>query len=116
MRRSPSQSLNCSSRELVALLLAELQQQQLVDRLDEDPRRDLGEHLLQLLVVLQRLGVDVLVHPLAERGDLPGLELGLGDDVAVHLHQHLLDDLGAERDGERSEHGDDGDAAGNACS
>ena len=29
---------------------------------------------------------------LPQRGDLPLLELALGDDVAVHLHEHLLDD------------------------
>ena len=39
---------------------------------------------------------------LAKRGDLPLLEIGLGDDLAVHLHQDLLDDVGLRRrDGQR---------------
>ncbi len=31
------------------------------------------------------------------RGDLPLLEVGLGEDLAVHLDEDLFDDLGAER-------------------
>ena len=50
-----------------------------------------------VVVVLQRLSVDLPLHPLADRGHLPLLELGLGDDVAVHLHEHLLDDFRAHR-------------------
>jgi hypothetical protein len=56
-----------------------------------------------LLVVLQRLRINVLIHPLPERGNLPLLEVGLGEDVAVHLHQHLLDDFAAHRHGEDTE-------------
>ena len=40
--------------EVIALLLAALQEQQLVDRVDEELRRDLVERLLQLLVVVRR--------------------------------------------------------------
>ena len=43
-----------------------------------------------------RLEIDLLAL-LAQRRDLPRLEIGLGEDLAVHLDQHLLDDLGAQR-------------------
>ena len=42
------------------------------------------------------------------RGDLPLLELGLREDVAVHLHEHLLDDL-APRIGRRRSARDEDD-------
>ena len=38
-----------------------------------------------------------LLAALAQRRDLPRLEVGLGEDLAVHLDQDLLDDLGAQR-------------------
>ena len=42
--------------------------------------------------------IDLPLHLLPERLHLPRFELGLGDDVAVHLHEHLLDHcLGAGR-------------------
>ena len=40
--------------EVVALLLADLQEQQLVDRVDENLRRDFLDRLLQLVVVVER--------------------------------------------------------------
>ncbi len=87
-------------RHLVAELLAVLEQEQLVDRVHQDLRRDVGQHLFQLRVVLQHLRVDLPVHALAERGDLALLEFGLADDVAVHLHEDRFDDVGARpRDG-----------------
>ena len=84
--------------ELEAELLAALQEQQLVDRVHEELRRELGERLLERLVVLQRFGINLLsLHALPEGRHLPRLELGLRDDLAVHLHEHLLDDLRAHR-------------------
>ena len=38
---------------------------------------------------------------LLDGGQLAGLELGQGDDVAVHLRDHALEDLGAGGDGRR---------------
>ena len=35
-----------------------------------------------------------LIRQLAERRELNPLELGLGDDLAVHLDEHLLENLG----------------------
>ena len=77
-----------------AFFLAKLQQQHLVDCVDENLRRDLRDHLLQRLVVLHRLGIDSRVDPAAERGNLLGLELGLGQDVAIDLHEDLLEHFG----------------------
>ncbi len=34
-------------------------------------------------------------------GDLPLLELGLGQNVAVHIDEHLLDDLRCRRRGDQ---------------
>ena len=57
--------------------------------------------------VFDKLGVGQparvgLIRQLAERGELNPLELGLGDDLAVHLHEHLLEDLGRKRGAEPS--------------
>ena len=41
------------------------------------------------------LEVDLLALRLAQPGDLALLEVRLGEDLAVHLHQDLLDDLGS---------------------
>ena len=41
------------------------------------------------------LQVDLLTL-LAQRGDLALLEVGLGEDLAVHLDENLLDDFGAD--------------------
>ena len=87
--------------QLVAALLPELNEQELVDGFDDQSRRHLGEGFLQLLVVLQRIGSDVLVQSCSQRRDLTLLQIGLGEDVAVHLHQHLLDDLSSNREYER---------------
>jgi hypothetical protein len=85
-------------------LLRQLDDQQLVDRVDQNERRDLGQHFFELFVVLDRFGIDVFVDPLTDGGDLPGLELRLRDDVAIHLHEHLLDDLGSHRHREHDQH------------
>ena len=87
-RRQPAVELIVA--ETQPLLAAELHDEQLVDGVDQQLRRDFGDRLLQLLVVLQDFGTDLAF---AERANLPLLELGLGDDVAVHLDQYLLDDL-----------------------
>ena len=76
--------------------LRALQEQQLVDRLQHDLRRDFVERLAQLRVVLQvRFGH--LAVLLAERRDLTLFQVALGEDLAIHLDQDLLDDLGAHR-------------------
>ena len=62
-------------------------------------RRDLVERLAQLRVARVALQIDLLAH-LPQRRDLPLLEIGLGEDLAVHLDEDLLDDLGP-RDGQR---------------
>ena len=71
---------------LVAELLAALEQQHLVDGVHQEVGRDFRDGLLQLLV-------GHLLRALAQRRDLARLELGLGDDLAVHLDQDLLEDL-----------------------
>ena len=76
-------------------LLAALHEEHLVDGVDDDARRDLVEHLAQRDVVLHVGGVDVRVVG-AQRRHLQLLDVGLGEDLAVHLHEHLLDDLGPE--------------------
>ena len=40
---------------------------------------------------------------LAQRRDLPRFEIGLGDDVAVHLDQNLLEDVASRASAERDE-------------
>ena len=54
----------------------------------------LGAHRDELV----QHGQLLVVGPLAQRRDLPGFEVGLGDDVAVHLDQDLLEDVGPEHD------------------
>ena len=83
--------LNCSVAHRVAELFAALHHQHFVDGVDDHLRRDFRERLLQRRVAV---GPQVRVL-LPERGDLPLLEIGLGDDLAVHLDEHLLDDVGA---------------------
>jgi hypothetical protein len=81
-----------------AQLAPALQEEQLVDRIHNQLRGDLGELLFQRLVVFQRRGVDLLpLHLLAQHGDLPLLELGFRDDVAVHLDEDLLEDVPPRR-------------------
>ena len=49
---------------------------------------------------------------LPDGGHLALLELGLGEDLAVHLHDDLLEDLGAQRHGGDGEHhGETGERA-----
>ena len=50
-------SLELLVAQVIALLLAHLEQEQLVDRIDEQLRRDLVERLLQLGVVVDHLGL-----------------------------------------------------------
>ena len=45
------------------------------------------------------LQVDLLTLQLAQPRDLAILEVRLGEDLAVHLDEDLLDDFGARRDG-----------------
>ena len=99
--RLSSTLLNCSSRELVAELLAALHHQHFVDGADQQAGRDFVERFAQLGAALVGRQVDGLAF-LAQRLHLPGFKIALGQDLAIHLHEHLLDDLGA-RDG-RGEH------------
>ncbi len=88
-RRQPAVELLVA--QVQTLFAAQLDDQQLVDGVDQQLRRDLGDRLLQFLVVLERFRRDFAI---AERGNLPFFELALGDDVAVHLDQNLLQNLG----------------------
>ena len=83
-------ALELLGRHRVAELLAALDHQHLVDGFDDDLRRDIGEGLLQRRVAI---GAQVRLL-LPKRRDLPLLEVGLGDDLAVHLDQDLLEDIG----------------------
>ena len=74
--------------QLLPELASSLRHQQLVDRVDDQIGRDLVDRLLQRGVVG---GLDAF-RP--QHLDLTMLELGFRDDVAVHLHEDLLDDLG----------------------
>ena len=80
----------------VAELLAALDEQHLVDHVDDQLRRHIVEHLPELGVGRVGLQIRLLPH-LAERGDLAGFEVGLGEDLAIHLDENLLDDFGARR-------------------
>ena len=77
----------------VAQFLAALREQQFVDGVDDHLRRHLTEHLGERRVIAAQ---PAHFRPLTKRGDLPLLEIGLGDDLAVHAHENLLDDVGAE--------------------
>ena len=87
-------------------LLRALHQQHLIDHGDDGLRGDLREELGQLGIgQAARVG---LVRQLAKRRELNPVKLGLRDDFAVHLHEHLLEDLGGngspqDGDGQRSE-------------
>ena len=70
-----------------------LHQQHLVDDVHQQLRRDIVEHLPQLRVGGIALGIDLLAH-LAKGRNLPGFEVGLGEDLAVDFDEHLLDDFG----------------------
>ncbi len=72
-----------------------LDEQQFVDGVDDDARRDLVEHLAQRDVVLQVGRRDVRVAG-AQRRHLQLFDVRLGEDLAVDLHQHLLDHVGAQ--------------------
>ena len=75
-------------------LFRALHQQHLVDHRDDGLRGDLGKDLRELGIgQAARIG---LVLQLAKRRKLNLMELGLGDDFAVHLHEHLLEDLGRD--------------------
>jgi hypothetical protein len=76
-------------RHRVAELLAALDHQHLVDGVDDDGGRHFGKGCPQRGVAI---GPQVGIL-LAQRRDLARFELGLGDDLAVHLHQDLLDDV-----------------------
>ena len=67
-------------------------------------RRDLVERLAELLRCSAALEIHLLT-PLAQRHNLTLLEVGLREDLAVHLDENLLDDFGAHRAtaGEREE-------------
>ena len=81
--------------QLVAEFLAALQQQELVDGVHDQLRRDVRPAPSSSSASVIALRVDPL--PLPDHGALPRLEVGLGDDVAVHLHQDALDDLRRRR-------------------
>ena len=82
--------------QLIAELLAALDDHHLVDRIHHDLRRDLVEHFPQLCVRGIALQIERLAL-LPERGDLTLLEVALGEDFAVHLDEDLLDDVGPQR-------------------
>ena len=73
-------------------LLRALHQQHFIDHGDDSLRSDLREELGELGIG-QSARVR-LIRQLAERLELNAVELGLGDDLAVHLHEHLLEDFG----------------------
>ena len=58
------------------------------------------EHPAELGVGRVALRIELLAH-LAKRLHLPLLEIGLGEDLAVHFHEDLLDDLTGGGRGER---------------
>jgi hypothetical protein len=87
-----------------------LHEQQFVDGGQNQGRRGLGNGALQLGAArrcIAQLGT------VAQLGNLPLLELGLGDDVPVDLYQHLLQHLGSEwcdEQGGQEKGGDGGQA------
>ena len=91
--------------ELVAELLASLHDEHLIDGVDHDLRRDFVERLAELLVALVAFQIDLLAA-LPQRRNLQLLEVGFREDLAVHLHQNLLDDLGP-RDADRQGNGEE---------
>ena len=78
--------------QLVAEFRAPLHQQQLVDGVDDELRRDLRRAPSS---APRRFRAHRRCAG-AERRDLALFELGLREDLAVHLHEDLLDDLGAQ--------------------
>ena len=77
-----------------------LNQEQLIDRFEDQLRRHLGDRALERLA----LGRDVReLRPGTKDGNLTLLELALGQDVAVHLDQDLLDDLRPQGNREKSQ-------------
>jgi hypothetical protein len=78
----------------VAELTAALHEEQPIHRLEDQVRRHLGDCLPQLRAGRRQVRQ---CGPVAQLADLTLLELGLGDDVAIHLDDHLFDDLRAQR-------------------
>jgi hypothetical protein len=75
------------------------QQQQLVDRVHEHARVISPSAFLQLIVVLQHLGIDVLVQPLPERRTWRDSSSVFVMMSPFTLHEHLLDDVRAHGGG-----------------
>ena len=83
--------------EGVTELLAALHDEHLVQRLDQKGGRDLIEHLSKLRVVRVALQVDLLTLHFPEPRNLPVLQVGFREDLAVHLDEDLFDDFRARR-------------------
>ena len=93
--------------ETIAKLLAALHEEHFVDDADHQLGRHLIEHLPQLGVVEVGVGrVEPLPH-LAERSNLPHLQVGLREQLAVHPDEDLLDDFGAAWRREERQNGRD---------
>jgi len=95
--------------DAITQFLAALNDEHLVDNADEQHRRHVGNRFSQLFVALWRREVDLLATR-ADLGDLPCFEIGLGEDLAVDLHEHLLEDFRVSdgRDDHRHEGGQSG--------
>src|SRR5262249_34603521 len=87
--------------ELVTELPAPLDNQHLVNDANDQLGSDFVKRLAKLSLALVALQVKLLA-PLTERGDLARLEIGLREDLPIHLDQYLLDDVGASN---RRRHG-----------
>ena len=72
--------------KLPSQFLAPLHYQQLVDGSGDHRRGHLGHNACQFRIIRW------LKIPIADLGDLSTLQVGLGDDLPVHLHEDLLDD------------------------
>src|SRR5439155_19238498 len=94
-------------RQLVSQLAAALYDEHVVDDVDNELRRDLVERLPELRVGLLALEVDLLTT-LTQRLDLYVFEIGLGEDLAVHLDEDLFDDVGAKHRTEQERDYDEG--------
>ena len=86
--------------QLVPELLASLDDEHFIDHADDEVGCHIVEHLAELRIGRIALQIDLLAKLLPKRGDLACLEVALREDLAVDLHQNLLDHFGpGDREG-----------------
>ena len=80
--------------QLVPELLPSLHHEHFIDDGHDEIRCHLVEHLAELRIGRIALQIDLLAELLPKGGDLTRLEVAFRENLAVYLHQNLLDHFG----------------------